>query len=287
VNPVPVQRRTSNLRKPVVISAIFHLAIFITFGVMPTFRLPLRESPLSVTWVELPRGTSEEVGIGVKQSQALPKSTIEEQKQPPPPEPPKQQPLVATKPPEVQKAPEAAKTEITRPKMEVEQKGAKVRPATPPPPRGDRKIQNALAKIDAQLKQRAVDPEAAQVEQSGEGYKYGTSNKPLRVPPSDPEYLKYQATVRSRIMREWILPIGITEGGGAPLNARLAVRINDDGEVTAASWESRSGNTSFDQSALRSVKKASPFPRPPDRLAWEAYNEGFLIEFDQRSKIQY
>ena len=122
---------------------------------------------------------------------------------------------------------------------------------------------------------------------SGEGYKYGTSNKPLRVPPSDPEYLKYQAMIRARIMREWIIPTAFTEEGGKPLNSRIAVLINDEGEVTSAHWEGRSGNASFDQSALRAVKKASPFPRPPDRLAWEAYNEGFLVEFDQRLKIRY
>ena len=50
---------------------------------------------------------------------------------------------------------------------------------------------------------------------SGEGYKYGTSNKPLKVPPSDPEYLKYQAMVRYKVMREWIIPQKYTEEGGA------------------------------------------------------------------------
>ena len=43
----------------------------------------------------------------------------------------------------------------------------------------------------------------------------------------------------------------------------------------------------YDQSAIRAVKGASPFPKPPDRLAWEAYNEGFLIEFDPSLKARY
>ncbi|MFA4874894.1 MAG: energy transducer TonB, partial [bacterium] len=118
-------------------------------------------------------------------------------------------------------------------------------------------------------------------------FKYGTSNKPLKVPPSDPEYLKYQATVRYRVMREWIVPQKYTEEGGGNYNARLEVLINLDGEVTSIRWASHSGNESFDQSAMRAIKKASPFPKPPDRLAWEAYNEGFLIEFDPRIKVRY
>ncbi len=276
------------ITRPVVVSLLLHLALFASLAIVPGLRLPISEKPMRVTWVELPKGTSEDIDLNIKKSEGMPKSTIEEQKNAPIPEqPPKQEPLVATKPPEAQKLAEAKKTEVPRPKMEITDKNTKVRRADQPPkPASDRKIQNALAKIDQQLKERTVVPEAAQVKESGGGYKYGTSDKPLRVSPSDPEYLKYQAMLRYKIMREWIVPATYADAAGR-MNAKVEVMINMDGEVVSVQWASASGNASFDQSAVRAVKKASPFPKPPDRLAWEAYNEGFLVEFDPRMKAQY
>lgn len=274
------------LRRAVVISAVIHLIIFSSFSIVPQFVFPLGERPINVTWVELPRGTSEEIGTGIKQAESLPQSTIEEQKTQFEPE---QKSLAPTKPPEAKDAQEAKKTEIAqRPKMEIDDKKVKVRSADEKPvSKRDSKIQNALAKIDKQLKNRTIVPEASQIKNNGEGYKYGTGNKPLKVLPSDPEYLKYQAMVRYKIMHEWIIPQRYTEDGGANYNARLEVAIDMSGEITNIRWSSHSGNESFDQSAIRAVRKASPLPKPPDRLAWEAYNEGFLIEFDPRMKVRY
>jgi TonB family protein len=246
-------------------------------------RLSLTERPMSITWVELPKGKSDEIGLGIKKSEGLPKSTIEEQKML---ETPNQQTLPPTKPKDLAKAPEARKSEMEkRPTMKIEDKNIR-KAEEPKKTKKDSKIQSALAKIDKQLKNRSVVPESAQVKVNEEGYKYGTGTKPLKALPSDPEYLKYQAQVRWKIMREWIVPVKFTEEGGN-LNARLEVLINLDGDVVTVRWDSRSGNDSFDQSALRAIKKASPFPKPPDKLAWEAYNEGFLVEFDPRIKARY
>ena len=278
----------TRLRRAIAVSAVFHLALVVTLSIVPQAKFPFREQPLDVTWVELPRGTSDEIGLGMKKAESLPKSTIEEQKQLFQPEqPPQQNAMQPTKPPEMPKAPEAPKTIEPRPKMQIDDTKAKVRRAEEPPARKpDRAVQNALAKIDKQLRDRTISPEAAQIAQNTDGYKYGTGTKPLKVLPSDPEYLKYQATVRYKVMREWIIPERYASEGGN-FNARLEVMINMDGEVTSIRWAGKSGNESFDQSAIRAVKKASPFPKPPDRLAWEAYNEGFLIEFDPRLKVRY
>lgn len=268
-----------SLRKPVIYSAIIHIIIFITLSVVPGIRLPMRERPTRVVWVELPKGTSEEIGLGIKKSEGLPKSTIEEQKklfQPPqrPLEPEMKLPVqTAQKPPEKMAEPSKAKAPEKAPPKKV------MSPT-------DKKIASALALIDKQLASRTITPEAGQIKESGEGYKYGTGNEPLRMPPSDPEYLKYQAMIRARIISEWVLPLRYIEEGGQRRNCALEVMINLDGEVISTRWERPSGDPTFDASAVRAVRKASPFPEPPDRLAWEAYNEGFLIEFDPRLKPQ-
>ncbi|MFH0799049.1 MAG: cell envelope integrity protein TolA [Pseudomonadota bacterium] len=283
----------SRLRKPIISSAIFHMVILITLSVTPGLNFPFREKPMriDVTWVELPRGTGEDLGLGLKKAEQLPQSTIEEQQKTFQPEAPEMKALApemkappektAEEKPKEQVKPEP-RPEIKTPKMT--KTDAKLKPKAAS--KADRQIQNALAKIDKQLTGRQVVPEAAQVAAGNEGYKYGTSDKPLRVSPSDPEYLKYQAMVRGRIIREWVVPTVYAEEGGKRFSSRIDVRINVDGEVTSTRLERASGNASFDQSAIRAVKKASPFPTPPDRLAWEAYNEGFLIEFDPRMKPQ-
>ena len=280
------------LRRSIAISAAIHVVLIAAFLITPALRFTFHERPMRITWVELPKGPSDEIELGMKKSEGLPKSTLEEQKRLDIPEKePKQTPLLATKPKEAADAKEDRKTELApRPKMKIDDKSVR-RAGEKPKKRykGSRRIQNALAKIDKQLKERQVVPEAAQIKEDGQGYKYGTGRKPLRVMPNDPEYLKYQARVRHKVMREWIVPMKFVEEGGVHehMSCQLEVLINLDGDVVSVRWEHPSGNGSFDQSALRAVKKASPFPKPPDRLAWEAYNEGFLIEFDPRLKSRY
>lgn len=244
---------------------------------------------IDVMWVELPKGTSDEIGLGLKKSEGLPKSTIEEQKKLFQPEPVQQQTLKPDlkAPPDTKPEDKTAKKPEPRPQIDTSKMTRQVPGAKPAPKNSaaDRKIRDALAKIDKQLSGRQIVPESGQVPGNQDGYKYGTSNKPLRVSPSDPEYLKYQAMVRAKIIRSWIVPTVYT-GEGGRYRVRLEVMINNDGDVVSTRWAQRSGNPSFDQSAMRAIRNASPFPRPPDRLAWEAYNEGFLVEFDPRMKPQ-
>lgn len=287
-----MNQRPSPLRKPIAYSAIIHVIILITSLALPGIYIPFRDRSLKIDlmWVELPKGSGEDIGLGVKESKSLPESTIEEQRKLFQPEPTPGQKILSPEikaPPE--KPPEEKPKEKTkpddRPKIDTSKMTKTDEKAKPLPAyKGDRKIRDALAKIDKELSGRQVVPESGQVGASTGGYKYGTSDKPLRVSPSDPEYLKYQAMVRAKIIREWVIPARYSEEGGGVYRARLEVMINMDGDVTSARWAKTSGNASFDQSAMRAVRKASPFPRPPDRLAWEAYNEGFLIEFDARLK---
>ena len=283
------------LRQPIIYSALVHIIIFTTFALSPDIRFPFSEKPvrIDVMWVELPRGTGEDIDLGLKEAKNLPQSTIEEQKKIFQPDPTQQNaaPSQMKAPPEeVKKEPDKPNTKPDpRPKIDVSKMKITNPNAKPEPKKmskTDRQIKNALASIDKQLAGRQVVPEASQVGSKSQGYKYGTSDKPLRVMPSDPEYLKYQAMVRAKIIREWIVPTKYGEEGGANYNAKLEVLISDDGEVMSTRWLKTSGNTSFDQSAVRAIKKSSPFPKPPDRLAWEAYNEGFLVEFDPRLKPQ-
>lgn len=251
----------SSLKRSLQNSLLAHVGVLLLIVIIPSLTFRFRERPLAVTWIELPKGASLEIGTGIKKSEQLPRSTIEEQKQPP--------------------------SEQKTLKPDAKGKTAEPKQVMPEPKKlspTDEKIKKALAKIDKELKTRGAQPEAAQVEKSEEGYQYGTGTDPLRAMPTDPEYLKYQSMVRAKIMGEWIIPPSFLEEGAPLLNARLEVRIDYDGEIASAAWIARSGNTGFDASCMRAVQRSSPLPKPPDRLALEVYNEGFLIEFDPRLK---
>jgi TonB family protein len=274
-----VQGQTSvqpRLRSAILKSAIAHVCFFFLISISPGFDLPLKEKPVDVVWVELPKGTSDEIGWGIGESKGLPETTIQQQKQI---AEPVQEPMEAF--PRKPAAPAIEKSVTTTARMTYQKKGA---PRRRRGTRTDRKISNALAMIDRSLSDRAADPTSAptsgQLGGRGSGYKYGTGTAPLRVQPNDPEYLKYQAQVRAKIIHKWMVP----ESTIGKTSAKLIVMINMNGEVISIRWSKKSGTPAFDLSAKRAVENASPFPKPPQRLAWETYNEGFLIEFDARAR---
>ena len=192
----------------------------------------------------------------MKRSENLPKTTIEEQKQ------------ALESPPLGQKKPL-----MTYPAPRQEKKAL---PKSPPKPGSpDSRIDDALSRIQKQVAKKAV-PEAAQIPESRPGgFTYGSASGSY-IPPTDPEYVAYQAKIRQRIMNEWILPMKYSEFG---LVCKVVVHVNDRGEVMEREWEQKSGNPSFDLSAMRAIEKASPLDIPPDRLKYEVSQEGFIIEF--------
>ncbi|MDO8721602.1 MAG: energy transducer TonB [Syntrophales bacterium] len=72
----------------------------------------------------------------------------------------------------------------------------------------------------------------------------------------------YYALIWSRIRGLWTIPQGMLP----PENIEVVIhaQILKDGAVTGVDFEKRSGNRYFDTSALRTVKKASPFPPLPE-----------------------
>jgi len=252
-----IKRATSPLKAPIVKSAIIHLCLIVLFFTAPGFNIFDNEEPATI-WVDLPYGPGESPADAFK----------------PKPEPKKEEP--DQKPLEAKQKPllEPTKESVIE-KSVVAKARQRKRVRRRKPSKTDRKISDALASIDKTLKDRGAPPPDAY------GYKYGTGTEPVRVSPTDPMYIKYQALVRVKIVRNWVVPSGFASAG-ATANAQLIVMINTEGEVSSVRWAKRSGSNAFDESAKRAVEKSSPLPKPPEKLAWETYNEGFLISFDAR-----
>lgn len=267
------------LKRPVLFSLLIHFLCFVIILFTPN--LSFRKPKTNIIWVNLPKGASEMPEIKIKEAKSLPKTTIKEQKELAKEEEKekfertKEKPLIAP--------PEKKKQALRRIQEEPIPKGMKKAiPTTPKKKKEKAEWEKALATLEKRPKY--APPEAAQVKEKGEGFKYGTGTEPLRVPPSDPEYVAYQAKVRYKIIQEWILPIAYLEVPQTP-RASLVVYIDKEGKITSQEWENRSGNDAFDSSCMRALSRASPLPVPPERLSWEAYNEGFLVEFDPSLKV--
>jgi TonB family protein len=77
----------------------------------------------------------------------------------------------------------------------------------------------------------------------------------------DLEFKAYYNKVGARIQSRWVYA-----GTDKELEAVLSIKIARSGELKKIIFEKRSRNADFDDSALRAVKKAAPFPPLPEEI---------------------
>ena len=76
------------------------------------------------------------------------------------------------------------------------------------------------------------------------------------------------------IKKEWSLPENLPKGK-TDLETVIVVVIEKDGKVQKSWFEKKSGNTLYDQMAMRAIKKAEPFPPIPKELGDSPFEIGF------------
>ncbi len=91
-----------------------------------------------------------------------------------------------------------------------------------------------------------------------------------------PEFFMYEKILRSRIKEAWRW-----YDTAAPLITQVAFEIEPDGLVKNVRVTKGSGDSSFDESVVRAVLKASPLPPPPEKV-YQAYFKSVRITFDPR-----
>jgi len=82
----------------------------------------------------------------------------------------------------------------------------------------------------------------------------------------------YYALIWSRIKGNWTLPQDILPK--EVLETVIHVTILKSGAVSALSYEKRSGDRYFDESAMRAIQKASPFPPLPAGIGESSLDVG-------------
>jgi len=87
----------------------------------------------------------------------------------------------------------------------------------------------------------------------------------LNIKQLDIAFIEYYNSVGRMIRSEWVFPVGAAPG----LQAIVSIKIAPDGEVLALRVERASGNTLFDQSAIKAVEKVGDFPPLPKDIKEE------------------
>jgi protein TonB len=89
-----------------------------------------------------------------------------------------------------------------------------------------------------------------------------SSDAPISLHTSDPQYVTYVTRVRQSIESEWQYPETALRYG---LQGKLALEftILGDGQLAALRLVRSSGSTLLDEEGLRAIKAAAPFPPIP------------------------
>jgi protein TonB len=104
----------------------------------------------------------------------------------------------------------------------------------------------------------------------------GTASLSLDV--SDFPFTYYLRQIQQKVSEKWVPPARESEPGNRVV---VLFEIGRDGQVRASKIERSSGNTIYDQSALRAVMDANPFPPLPQQFPAHSLRVHFGFEFQR------
>ena len=94
----------------------------------------------------------------------------------------------------------------------------------------------------------------------GAGYGVGGGKGSVGI-LQDPEFILYYKTVQEQIKKAWAFT-----GGSNDLTATVNFAIGPDGALTAVKIGTSSNDSAFDDSVIRAIRRAAPFPAPPEKF---------------------
>ena len=225
-----------------------------------------------VTWIKLSKGTGEFNNASpYKKTTNMPKNTLREQKN-----------IKEKTKDKTGSDKKSAQGVKKKPQPSAQKKKKQTSTPIKKAPE-DKAIEDALARVQEELKQRQVDLEAAQVEKEGGGQS-PEGSVDVTNGETNPEIVMYVTTLKKKINDEWVtLPKANAEG--TSLVTVISFQIDAQGAIVTTQVETQSGDVTFDLLAQRAIERAAPFPSPPDIIREVALSEGFSIEFNTRSGV--
>jgi TonB family protein len=106
----------------------------------------------------------------------------------------------------------------------------------------------------------------------GKGYGVGAGEGSAGI-LKDPEFLLYYKTVQDQIKKAWTFT-----GGSNDLTATVNFAIGPDGTLLGLKIGASSNDSAFDDSVIRAIRRAAPFPAPPEKFRDE-FSSGIEARF--------
>jgi len=107
----------------------------------------------------------------------------------------------------------------------------------------------------------------------GKGYGIGGPGEGSAGILKDPEFLIYYKTVQDQIKKAWTFT-----GGSNDLTATVSFAIGPDGALLGLKIGTSSNDSAFDDSVIRAIRRAAPFPAPPEKFR-DDFSSGIQARF--------
>ena len=267
------------------LSILCHILFFSGVLFLPQFRSsgPYIPSAVEVDLVSLPQAESEPRASSGQQPvspraevKEAPVKPIKPAEQPEPPKPAKELKTVKTK----EKPLKAVKTKPPKPLKVKKSLKKKTYNAS-------KVISSAIARIEKEAPEsrprpvlQAIGRLKEEVESEGgvvmrgATARSGASKKALELLDI------YNAEIWHRIQKNWAFSEEMVRGR-TDLEATIIVKIMTEGEIRDIWFEKRSGNSYFDDSVFKAVKKSDPLPPLPEGYLGSFYDVGFRFNLSE------
>jgi TonB family protein len=110
------------------------------------------------------------------------------------------------------------------------------------------------------------------IPREGKGYGVGSGTGSEGM-LQDPDFVLYYQAVQDKIKKAWSFM-----GGSSDLTATVDFSIGPDGALTGVKLAAGSKDSAFDESVIRAIRRAAPFPAPPDKYRSE-FMQGIEAQF--------
>jgi colicin import membrane protein len=185
---------------------------------------------------------------------------------------------VETKPEE-----EETKPEVAKPPLKAAEKNAEEKPTSSdavPSEERDRQIAAALERVKARVQPRDNSEFTEEARGAGPIAKGGAAGEGGGGIARGIEFILYTQELQRRVQESWI--VAEKQPG---LVASVSFKIQPDGEIQELELTQSSGDGVFDQSVVRAIRKAAPFPPPPQSYAQEFATQKIFMNFGGEGRV--
>jgi colicin import membrane protein len=209
-----------------------------------------------------------------------------EEKKPEPPQPESQTHRVEAKAEKPEAKPEKTETKPQAEKTPVKTTEEKLTATESlPPEERERQIAAALERVKSRVQsQESVARDNPEFSEEAKGSRPITKGEAVGEGGGGAvrglEFILYTQRLQRRVQESWI----VTEKKPG-LTASVSFKIQPDGEVQDVELMKSSGDGAFDQSVLRAVRKAAPFPPPPPSYAQEFATQKIVMNFGGEGRV--